>query len=1408
MRIETGQTMEAINDTRATALGRRIAALSPAKRALLEQRLQHRQTAGHPGGPPGSKTMPAPAAAALERVPRDQPLPLSPNQWQLWFLDQLEPGSALYTLSLVHRLKGPLRVPALQRSLTGLVRRHESLRMVFPRQDNEPRLRILPEAEVLLEMIPMAASPTLEAEGLRQAEAFVRRPFDLAQGPVFRAGLVRLAPDDHILALAVHHIVSDGWSLEVMQRDLVQGYASALEDRDPDWAPLPVQFADYAGWQRKQLENGALTRQLDYWRHQLAGIPARLELPADQPRPARQAHLGAEQLLVLDADLTQALKRLALTRPATLFLVMLGAFEVLLQRLSGQDDFVVGAPMNDRRLAEMEEVTGFFMNSLPLRADLSGTPTFLEVLERCRETFYQAIENQDAPFQQVVAQMPAQRDLSQNPVFQVFINHLSFERTDHGFAGLHTERIMPVEADAKFDLTLYFAEVDGGLKLRFLYDRSLFSTNRMAEMARQFEFLLRQVVEAPDRLVQSYSLITPAARARLPEPARFLPATWTGGPADWFRKQAGRTPDATAVVLEGDLLTYRELDLRSTRLAQELQKRGVGPEVLTGVFLERTLEMPVALLAVLKAGGVLVPLEPGLPAERMAFILEDTQMPWLLTQSALLSQLPATGARKLCLDQVPDSTSDAPAREMADPGVKPEHLAYIIYTSGSTGRPKGVMITQAAYLSYCGAVIDFWKFGPADRFLQFARFGFDVGLDQLLTPLLAGATVVMRGAELWEPAVLTQIIQQQRVTRLHLPPAYWQKWVESLDPDASRESLRTLRLVQVGGDVMPLTAVQRWQSLNLSGVRLFNRYGPTEATMFSLAYEVPGEPAAAERAARIPIGRPVGPRTCYILDVRGNPVPEGATGEIHLGGETLARGYWNRPELTAERFIPDPFSGQPGARLYKTGDLGRRLADGSVDFLGRADLQVKIRSYRIELGEIEAVLGGHPAVATCAVVAKDHRDGDKLLVAYTVSRQKDAPAPEVLRQWLGQKLPDYMIPSRFVWLDRLPLNSSGKVDRKALTALETTDERPRSETRRPVNLLELELLRIWRRLFQREDLSTQDNFFALGGHSLLAVRLAAEIDKLLGCKLPIATLFQTPTVELLARRLADDQWAPPWSSLVPLQPQGSRPPLFCVHGWAGDVFVFLGLAALLPPDQPVYGIQAVGLDGRSPRHFTIEAMAAHYAREMISFQPEGPLHLAGYSLGGVVAYEIARQLQSQGRRVALLALLDSEPIGRATPWIFYALAMGSYLPRRCQWHFRQWWKLPPADKLRYLPGRWAALWYWLERFRSQPAPVTAPPPPDSQPPQVPGFSDYYQAVAQSYQLRPYAGTVDLFVSDEAKSGWRWYWRRLVRGGISYHRVPGNHAEIMFSPDRRAALAKSLTQVLQHAQEKETSATSF
>ena len=859
-----------------------------------------------------------------------------------------------------------------------------------------------------------------------------------------------------------------------------------------------------------------------------------------------------------------------------------------------------------------------------------------------------------------------------------------------------------------------------------------------------------------------------------------------------FDEQAARTPEAVAVVFEETTLTYRELNARANQLAHHLRSLGVAPEALVGLWLERSLEMVVALLAILKAGGVYWAIEENLPNERLELVLKEARPLVILANQAALQTLADLIAR-IPIDSLivvpmegpscPDDGQTWGEGTFAQSGSP----AYVSYTSGSTGQPKGVVVPHRAIVRLVKGA-NYASLTPGETFLHLSPLSFDASTFEIWGALLNGGKVVIMTPGRPSLAEIGAAIHRHGVTTLWLTAGLFHLMVEERLDD-----LRPLRQLLAGGDVLQPETVRKARS-NLPECQIINGYGPTENTTFTCCYLINSESSLIQT---VPIGRPISNTRVYILDELLQPVPIGVAGELYAGGDGLALGYLNRPDLTAERFIADPFNPEPGARLYKTGDLARYLSDGTIEFLGRLDQQVKIRGFRIELGEIEAVLRSHPAVRDALVIAREDIPGDKRLVAYLVAQPGPRPDESSLHAMLAAKLPIYMLPGAWVWLAQLPLTPNGKMDRKALPKPTTNGSRVASAANDPTNLLELELVRIWQALFQRLDIGRDDNFFELGGHSIQALQLAAAIEKLIGCKLPIATLFQASTIGTLARRLADEHWAPAWSSLVPLQAQGSKPPLFLMHSCGGDSYSYLDLTRHMDPEQPVYGVQALGLDGRSARHITIESMAAHYVEEIRSFQPEGPYFVGGYSLGGQIAYEVAQQLRCLGQPVALLVLLDSGSIG-TIPRLLHARNMAAYFPKRVRFHLLRWWQMPMNERLAYLRGRWVALRVLASRNRSIPPPVTVAPPCDSQAPQVPGFTDYYIAIAVAHRLKPYPGKIEAIVSDEEDTPeCRRYWKYMARGGVTFHRIPGQHLDII-SRERAPVLARALTTVLQCA----------
>ncbi|HEU4558917.1 MAG TPA: amino acid adenylation domain-containing protein, partial [Longimicrobium sp.] len=1005
-------------------------------------------------------------------VDRDRPLPLSFAQERLWFLDRLEGGSAAYNLPAALRLGGELDVDALERTLAEIVRRHETLRTVFREVEGGAVQVIAPFASFDLPVEDLSGIPEAarEAEVRRRTAENAARPFDLAQGPLFRATLLRVMAEEHVLLLCIHHIVSDGWSTGVLHRELGALYA-AFAGGEPDPLPqLPVQYADYAVWQREQLQGEVLDRQIGYWKEQLAGAPALLELPTDRPRPPVQSHHGAREPFDLSRSLLDRLQALGRSEGATLFMVMLGAFQLLLSKYSGSEDVVVGSPIAGRTRREVEELIGFFVNTLVLRTDLSGDPSFREVLRRVREVTLGAYEHQEVPFERLVSELQPERSLSHSPLFQVMFTLQNVDRSGSGLAGLRMEGVGAEVETTKVDLALTAVPHEDGVGGALEYSTALFDRSTARRMLEHLERILEQVAANADVRLSQLELLGEAERALVLEEWN---QTEAGYPAErciheLFEEQVERTPGAIALVFEDQTLSYAELNARANRLAHHLRALGVEPEARVGICVERSPEMVVGVLGVLKAGGAYVPLDPGYPAERLAYTLADSAPAAVLVQTHLRDRVESAGVPVLELDAAAPSWVDRPATNSERGGLTAEHLAYVIYTSGSTGRPKGVRVSHGSLAATLALAGDAFGFGARDRVPSLASFAFDIWLFETLLPLLGGGTVRLVPRDR-VPDVPRLVEDLARCTTLHAVPALMRRIVEEIR--ATPEGvLGTLRHAFVGGDAVAPDLLEEMR-IAFPAAEIHVLYGPTEATIICASHRLGSEPATRQM-----VGRPLGNATLYVVEPGGKVAPVGVPGELCLGGVSVARDYLGRPGLTAERFVPHPFSAEPGARLYRTGDRVRWLADGSLEFLGRTDFQVKVRGFRIEPGEIEARLLDHAGVREAVVLVREDTPGEKRLVAYVAG--DETAAAEVLRAHLLERLPEYMVPAAYVRLETLPLTPNGKVDRKALPAPEGAAFSTR-EYEAPSGNTEEAVAAIWADLLGVERVGRHDDFFQL-----------------------------------------------------------------------------------------------------------------------------------------------------------------------------------------------------------------------------------------------------------------------------------------------------------------------------------------
>jgi len=1067
--------------------------------------------------------------------------PLTHGQQALWFLNKLTPESVAYNIAQLVRVRSPLVEDKARLALSRLAERHPVLRTTFAEVDGKPVQRVHRRLNPELEFVDAANWD--DAQIRKQLEEATFRPFNLETGPLLRITVLRRADDDYLLHMVIHHIIADMWSLALILNDLPALYGEVLTGEPSGLKPPRRTYEEHVYAEAEMLAGPKGEALWAFWSKQLAGDRAVLELPTDRPRPPVRTDKGGAAYARLGVEQADRLRKIARDAGTTLHDLMLAAFHVLLHRYSGQDDIIVGLP-KAARTRDTARTLGYFVNTIPLRANLSGNPTFTAFLAQVSDTVKQCFAHDAFPFSLMVERLQPERTINVSPIFQVAFawqkttrlvdpeKIASFALGEEG-AGVQMgpmlveSAVMPFRT-SPFDMTLWIAEAGDDLGATLEYSHDLFEHETASRMLGHYEQLLKGIAENADRPISDLPLLTERERRQILvewnetesvcEPFKFAHVL--------FEEQAARTPDAVAVVLGDEQVTYAELNRRANQLAHALKTRGVEPGVLVGVGMERSIDMVVGLLGVLKAGGVYLPLDPAYPAERIAFMLEDAGAPILLTQAALADLAPAFKGQVLRLDTDRATIEREPTSNPVV-NLSPDDPAYVIYTSGSTGQPKGVVISQESLTNHCRDMQRAYDLTAEDRVLQFASINFDPSLEQILPTLFAGARLVLRGQDLWTPQAFGEFVAESGLTVINLPPSYWHQVVTAWANAGESLPANRLRLVIIGGDVLQPETIRLWWQTPMKRVRLLNAYGPTETTITSTTFDVTAYGEKALSLRRVPIGRPTPGRRLYVLDRYGKPVPVGVPGELYIGGPRVALSYLYRPKLTAEKFLPDLFSGEPGARMYRTGDLVRYLPDGNLEFLGRMDHQVKVRGFRVELGEIEAVLSAHPRVREAVVAVREDAPGDRQLVAYIVPVRGAQLMGDDLREYLLAKLPAYMVPAAFVTLDELPLGPSGKVDRRALPVPNGNHHWAQQKFVAPRTPLERELAQMWADVLGVEKVGIHTSFFDLGGHSLLATQLIARVEECFHIDLPVRRLFERPTVaglaEVITQRMAEDE---------------------------------------------------------------------------------------------------------------------------------------------------------------------------------------------------------------------------------------------------------------------------------------------
>jgi amino acid adenylation domain-containing protein len=1235
----------------------------------------------------GRRSEPPPEPVIVPQ-PRDKPLPVSYSQRRMWFVQQLDPQGSAYNMPFALRLKGPLDRTALGDALRRIVERHEAFRTTFTVVDGEPVQRVAAYGDLSPHLTDLRASDAARQQHqlLELLRANAMAAFDLAQGPLARVLLVCLSDDDHVLQLVVHHAISDQWSAGIIARELAEHYQAARAGQQPNVAPLDVQYADYAAWQRQALTHAALASQVAYWRVRLEGLMP-LALATDRPRPKRQSFAGSHVSVALSPELLAALRSFSAARGASMFMTLLATYQLLLARYSGQHDIAVGTPIANRTRLVTERLVGTLVNTLVMRTRVEPSLTFSELIAQVRTVALEAYANQDVPFERLVDELGVARDASVSPLVQVLFNVVNAPMAQPSLAGLTVEPLDFDSGGAQFDLSLTVdTEVSG--KVYLVYSTALYERTSAMRMLEQYVRLLSRLIAAPERPIGSHDLLSDLERWQILR-------DWNSTTRDYPRHlcadqliaaQAERSPTAIAVKMGAETLTYRQLEQRASQFARWLQHRGVARGATLGLLIDRSPHMLVVLLGVMKASAAYVPLDPAFPRERLAFMVQDAGVAAIIAERAYAALLP-DGPPRFALEDIESELAAMPIHAPPRAPTAPDNLAYVLYTSGSTGRPKGVEVPHRALTNFLTSMQREPGCAAGDKLLALTTLSFDIAGLELYLPLTVGASVELASrAEIADGRLLRRRLEAADPDICQATPASWRMLI-----DAGWQGSTKLTVL-CGGEALSRELAD---ALMKRAARVWNLYGPTETTIWSSLDAVRGD-------GEITIGRPIANTSLYVLDAHGQPAPIGVPGELYIGGDGLAHGYRGQPELTRERFVENRFSDRAGSRLYRTGDAGKYLPDGRVVHLGRLDTQIKLRGHRIELAEIESQLAMHPGVARCALGIRG-RDADQRLVAWVVKRDGAAIDADLLRAWLRSRLPEYMVPSAIVFVAALSLTANHKVDIRALPDPAQLNLARPSETAEPSGWVEVQLASIWSQVLAVDGLGVHHDFFAAGGHSLKAVELLTRVEQVFGRALPLALLLEAPTIATMAKLLTESGWQPKWRSLVAIQSLGDEVPLFAVPGAGGNVLVFAVLARLLGKSRPVYGLQSIGLDGRDKPFTEVERAAHLYVTEIREIQPRGPYFVMGTCTGGVFAYEIAQQLTQDGETVVLAIVESWHPRSyRRSALPMRALWPILFATGRANFYARELGQLPLREWPRYAVRKLAvALRFLGDRMQSK-----------------------------------------------------------------------------------------------------------